>query len=97
MLTTATGLGRPEMLQLEIAFYRFAHVAEERKASLGELRRLIFAGIRSPRFDLSANVQRARDDGHPEPELLGDLARVIADEAPADILDRHTGWAAGGS
>ncbi|MBZ5708907.1 hypothetical protein [Nannocystis pusilla] len=35
-------------------------------------------------------VTRARRDGHPQPELLAALARVIADEAPLAALDDVT-------
>jgi protein O-mannosyl-transferase len=92
MVVRARNEAPPEPLQLELAFYRYAHVPEDRDSSLADLRRLIADGNRSPGFDLSANVERARTSGHPNPDLLADLAGVIADQAPASVLDQYPEW-----
>jgi len=87
----ARGAPNPDF-SLELAFYQYAHVSDERDAALGERRRLIADGVPSPGWDLSANVERATTAGHPEPGLLADLAKVIAEDAPADTLDRYPAW-----
>jgi len=92
MLDRAAGSGPNPDLSLELAFDRYAHVADERDSALVELCRLVAEGVRSPGSDLSANVERATTTGHPEPGLLADLARVIADGAPVDNLDRYPAW-----
>ncbi len=53
---------------------------------------MITSGYRSPDFDLSKNVARAVEDGHPEPEFLALLAKVIADEADSAELDEFEVW-----
>ncbi len=78
--------------ELELAFCRYAHIPEQRDTALAELHRLLGLGVRSPAWNLSANVDRGSEDGHPEPGLLEDLARVIAEEVPADVLDAHPAW-----
>ncbi len=79
-------------VSLELAFYRFAHVSDERDAAFGELRRLVADGIRSPEWDLSANVDRATATGHPERDCWPIWASVIADGVPVDTLDRYQAW-----
>ena len=59
---------------------------------MSDLHGLIADGVRSPGWDLVANVDRAVESGHPEPELLADLAHVIAEGAPAETLDRYPAW-----
>jgi hypothetical protein len=49
-------------------------------------------GIRSPGWDLSLNVERAIKDGHPNPELLQDLAKVVAEEMDIKELDKYKEW-----
>jgi len=83
-----------ELLKLECHFYRYAHTEDEkeRAEALKEVKELIASGVRSPKFDLSQNVTRAIEDGHPEPEFLALLAKVIADEADASELDKFEVW-----
>ncbi|MBN1322446.1 MAG: tetratricopeptide repeat protein [Methanotrichaceae archaeon] len=66
-------------LRLECLFYLYAHTHEapEREKSLQEIEALLADGVRSPGWDLSANVRRARGE-HPDPEQLEELARRIA-------------------
>ena len=58
-----------------------------RKAALGNLKQLSTDGVRSPGWDLVGNVERAKQDHHPEPELLAKLARVIS--GVADLSDLY--------
>lgn len=76
----------------ELHFYAYAHCGERWPEALGVLKRLLIAGVRSPGWDLQANVQRAREDGHAEAELVAALAEVVADAAPLATLDGFAAW-----
>jgi tetratricopeptide (TPR) repeat protein len=81
------------VVELECAFYLFAHGSEQERAEgLKNARRLIESGIRSPGWDLSRNVERARQDGHPEGAWLGELAEVINDDAQPQVLNDWPAW-----
>jgi len=81
-------------LRLECRFYRYAHVETRSvlKNSLGKISELIGSGVRLRERDLFENVERAIQDGHPQPELLKVLASVISDETSADELEKHDDW-----
>jgi len=85
-------LGRFE--RVGMLFYVYAHSPEpdERAMALRELKNLLQSGTRSPARDLSQNVERARQDGHPNPGFLAALAGVISDGAGIDTLDRFAEW-----
>ncbi len=93
-LARALELTEEPLLILECRFYNYAHTADEKErlANLKHLKSLIVEGVRSQGWDLSLNVSRAKEDGHPEPELLETLARVIAEEEEADVLDKFPAW-----
>ncbi|MDC0719236.1 tetratricopeptide repeat protein [Nannocystis bainbridge] len=74
-------------LRCELCFYALAHAPELCPDAMTQLLAMLEDGVRSPGWDLRANVARARSDGHPRPELLEALAAVIADEAPLAALD----------
>lgn len=94
LLPRALELADEPRLILECRFYYYAHTGneEERSANLTRIKSLLGDGVRSPGWDLSLNVSRAKEDGHPEPELLETLARVIADEEDAEALEEFTAW-----
>jgi len=78
---------------LELSFYRLAHDHRiEPKDALREVRAQLLAGHRSPGWDLTDNVVRAREDGHPFADLLAAIAKVIADEEPLSSLDAFPQW-----
>ncbi|MDC0674608.1 KGGVGR-motif variant AAA ATPase [Nannocystis radixulma] len=79
-------------LRCELCFYAYAHAPEVVPDALAQLREMLASGVRSPGWELVANVARVRLDGHAEPELLATLARVIADEAPLAALDAFVAW-----
>ncbi len=62
MLDRAARAAPAPDVSLELAFYRYAHVSDELDAALGELRRLIADGVRSPGWDLNADTT-----GRPRP------------------------------
>lgn len=77
---------QPDILALELWFYAYAHLPEQREEALRRVVELLERGVRSKGFDLSATVARARRDGHPRAELVAALAEVIADARPlADL------------
>jgi tetratricopeptide (TPR) repeat protein len=90
--------GAPEATaELECAFYDYANVCAngpevERAAALSRIRELLLAGTRSPGWNLSANIDQALADGHPEGPWLAKLAAVINDEALPSSLDDWPAW-----
>ena len=81
-----------KMVLCELHFYAYAHGKGRWPNALSLLKELLTSGARSPGWDLQANVQRARDSGHPEPELLAALADVLADAAPLATLEAFQAW-----
>lgn len=91
LLARALEASEPESaLRCELCFYALAHAPELCPDALPQLLAALRAGVRSPGWDLTANVARARGEGHPQIELVAALARVIADEAPLAELDAFT-------
>lgn len=83
-------------VRVECCFYALAHrAAEQRGEALSQLKRLIITeGARSPGWDLSGNVERARSDGHPDAAWLTTLADVINEKSDPIVLDAWPAWAA---
>jgi Tfp pilus assembly protein PilF len=80
-------------LAAECWFYAFAHrPAEQQLDALANLRRVLIDGARSPGWDLSQNIERARQDGHPDVEWLEKLAQVINGKADISELDGWDKW-----
>lgn len=94
MLDRAQAGAKADPLRLECGFYRYAHDPKGRERSLREAKAMVDAGIRSPGWDLDQNVERAGQDGHPEPRLLATLARVVAGEERAEALAAFPAWTA---
>ena len=94
MLARALELADRQELILECHFYRYAHDKNEnlRQESLSRIRELINSGVRSPGWDLQKNVNRATNDGHPQPQFLQTLAKVISDELDVKELERYDEW-----
>lgn len=79
-------------LNCELQFYAYAHAWNEYPHALAELRRLLESGARSPGWRLDRNVERATQQGHPEPALLAALAEVITKDVPLKTLDPFEAW-----
>ncbi len=79
---------------LECWFYCYAHTKNEkcRNQSLGKIKDLLRSEARSPGWNLGENVKTAIKGGHPEPEFLEKLSRVISDEADEVELDAFNVW-----
>ncbi len=87
------GESTPGDVALEVWFYVFAHFPGEMgKDALSRLKHLLANGERSPGWDLTRNVERARLDGHPDAVWLEKLAAVISDSATIDTLDQWPAW-----
>jgi hypothetical protein len=67
-------------------FYRYAHFASQYEQADKEIIKLLKKGVRSPGWDLSPNIERAKLDGHPAPDRLEKLAKIITGDAPLDTL-----------
>jgi tetratricopeptide (TPR) repeat protein len=82
-------------VEAEICFYAYAHwPADKRADALKELKRVLIKGIRSPDWDLSANIERALQDGHPDTQWLEILANVITKGEDIGKLDDWPEWKA---
>ena len=83
-----------DAVRCELLFYAYAHDWRRWPESLALLKSHLVAGERSYGWRLAANVERARVQGHPEPELVAVLADVIADKVPLTSLDAFPSWTA---
>ncbi len=94
ILKKAISITDKKSLLLECWFYCYAHTVNEkfRIQSLNEIKKLIKSGVRSPSWNLEDNVKTALKSGHPEPEFLKKLSRVISDEAEATELSSYDFW-----
>ncbi|MFI5331453.1 MAG: tetratricopeptide repeat protein [Desulfobaccales bacterium] len=94
LLERAIELGGSTALLLECLFYQYAHDLDKttRAESLAKIKDLIQSGARSPGWNLEDNVKRAIEDGHPQPEFLKTLAKVISEEADAAQLEKYDEW-----
>jgi tetratricopeptide (TPR) repeat protein/CO dehydrogenase nickel-insertion accessory protein CooC1 len=97
MLDRALDAPDPSSAQrAECWFYALAHrPPEQRGAAHAHLKRLVTVdGARSPGWDLSGNVERARSEGHPDAAWLALLADVISEKAEPSVLEAWPAWAA---
>ncbi|MGR8981085.1 MAG: tetratricopeptide repeat protein, partial [Gammaproteobacteria bacterium] len=67
-------------LLLEYWFYHLAHYPDCRGQAKQQIEALLQKGVRSPQWDLSANIERAVQDGYPDPEELRQIAARIGEE-----------------
>jgi tetratricopeptide (TPR) repeat protein len=80
----------------ELWFYLLAAgQSEDRAGALGALRNLVGAGARSPGWDFSGVIERARRENRPDVEWLEKLADVIAERAEPEILQGWGAWSDG--
>ena len=79
-------------LQCELHFYACAHAWQRWPNSLAELKRLLLEGAKSEGWLLEENVNVATRRGHPAPEFLAALARVVSGQALVEILDEFPAW-----
>jgi Tfp pilus assembly protein PilF len=94
LLSRAIQLSDTPALFIECLFYQYAHNIDDevKNDSLVKMKELIASGSRSPEFNLEDNVQRAIADGHPHPQFLEALAKVISEELDPSSLDQFREW-----
>ena len=72
----------------ELQFYQYAHKLDNSEDALNRLKDLLCKGVRSLGFNLQDNVDRAIEDGHPNPELVQRLADILTKDIPVgDLCD----------
>lgn len=76
----------------ELMFYTLAHDADGPRDTLSRLKVHLSRGARSPRWDFSTDLAAAERNGRADLPLLRDLAAVISEEQPINVLDKHEAW-----
>jgi hypothetical protein len=80
-------------LRVELWFYLLAvGPIARRHEALAELAALLGAGVRSPGWDFSRLLARAREEEHLDIEWLERLASVISDGADLETLEEWEQW-----
>lgn len=92
LATALKGENASPALAAELQLYRYAHLADERGAALAELKRLIQSGLRTGNWSFDSDLQRAREDGHPQLALLEMLIKVLGEQEDATKLDEFPEW-----
>ena len=67
-------------LTIELWFYRYAHYSEYIEEAEKKIEELLAKGVRSIDWDFKGNIDRAIQDGHPNPKKLRELADRITIE-----------------
>ena len=70
------------MVRLECLFYHYSHFFDDLNLLQNyftQIETLLDQGVRSPGWDFSANVERARIDGHPYPNIVENIAKKISE------------------
>lgn len=79
-------------LVVELSFYQYAHVPQARTAALRTLKYLLLRGAASPDWNLTPDVERATQSGHPQPNLLRRIADVIVGRLDLQVLRQDPEW-----
>ncbi len=90
----APDLWGEDLLQARFYQYAYGRHDTERAEALKQVRDLLERKVRSPSFDPTDDVRYIVDAGHPEPELLDILGRVIGGRENIDVLDHYQAWRA---
>lgn len=79
---------RPDLRERRELLNRLLQEAPDRLLPpLQAIRKLLAAGVRSPNFSLTPNVEAARRAGHPHADRVALLARIITEDAPLSLMD----------
>lgn len=81
----------PKDTILECHYYKYAHTKDEttRNQSLKQIVKLIQSGVRSAEtWDFTPNINRAKQDNHPDPALLQALADIITNKSDPKTLQK---------
>jgi len=69
-----------------------AHIQKDWPNELLTMKALLTKGARSADWDFSGNINRAKEAGHPNLELLQAIADVISKNSPIETLDKFAEW-----
>jgi len=75
-------------LLLELWFYRYAFDTQAKRDAIKAVIWLLKEGAKVTRTDLSPIVARATAEGHPEPDILRELERVVSGTVAPERLER---------
>ena len=92
LLLIAPDLWGEDLLQDRFYQYAYGRHDTERAEGLKSVHDLLERKIRSPSFNHTDDVRYIVDAGHPEPELLDIMGRVIGGRENIDVLDRYQAW-----
>ena len=92
LLLIAPDLWGEDLLQARFYQYAYGRHDTERAEGLKSVHDLLERKIRSPSFNPTDDVRYIVDAGHPEPELLDIMGRVIGGRENIDVLDRYQAW-----
>ncbi len=81
-----------DALKVELCFYRLAHIRKDWPKELLTMKALLTKGARSADWDFSGNINRAKEAGHLNLELLQAIADVISKNTPIETLDKFPEW-----
>lgn len=96
-LVNAPSVEPPDAL-LEVSFYLFALGPPDRRSdALGEVRRLLLEGVRSPDWPLDGILARAEAENREEMPWLRRMAAVIGDSETTGYLAGWSAWEEAGA
>lgn len=82
-------------IEIELLLYRLLHVPQANlRETLRPLKQRLLENARSPGWDFSLNLARARESGIANIQHLESLAAVISGSADVSVLDAWDEWAA---
>ncbi|HEY0072481.1 MAG TPA: tetratricopeptide repeat protein [Abditibacteriaceae bacterium] len=83
-----------EPQKVGIAFHHYIHFPDGEPSPLKHLKALLAQGMHAEDWTFALNLERARQDGHPNVALLEALAAVISGESDLATLDAFPEWQA---
>jgi tetratricopeptide (TPR) repeat protein len=83
-----------DQILLECSFYTYCHTVDKSVffESLTVIKELLKSGTRLLGHNLIDNIEKAIKDGHPNPDFLEILSKVIVDEAKIEELNNFDVW-----
>lgn len=82
----------PTDIHLELWFYYYMHLEENKALHLRKIKELLIQDIRSVGWNFEANIKKSKKDGHPSPELMSELSEVILDKTNIAELNQFEAW-----
>ena len=79
-------------LSLVLWFCRFSYIIENKDLALRKLKNLLVKNVRSSDWTPNNIVDIAIEKGHPQPELLAAIAKVISNQEDIVTLEAFSAW-----